>query len=358
MAMPGAYNLLNWTAPPGGYAVRATKAGGLAFWTDPDGALVTGGDPCLCATAEAMQDKWLFADAQGRPQKPQALANVQEIPSTDTVTTVRIVPEGDTYPPIDANTPPGTFACYRIGARCYRLLLVQNAMLADDGAGGEVFDFSRAKVEWMAPREESFDEVGDIVRPLRYPGGPDWLPSSLAALERDTEIAPSPGGISGTVAPAWNENPGGWTMKWAWDAVARKWYKVREENDSMFVRDYWTSHWEGRRRVADHHVLYWTTAEGVAPAERVMGELQRQSGLARRIFSSMPDIPHGTAIDLALVCKTYYWYKRLNDSRLVNRKDLRLIWGVMNGEKGYYNTKLCGFLAQIAPVPPKERSAA
>lgn len=354
------YNFLKWPAPAGGWAVRQLEGGPPEFWVDADGAFVGGDDPNFCLSVDGRQDKWLFADSQGNPQKPSALANVPEANAGDTATLVRIVPAGGYYPPIPAGTPDDTYTCYRIGLRCLRLMLVQNAALAADGT----CDLSAARIQWLAPRDT--DAVGsgyEVARPILYPAGDGELPSELASVDHQCEVAPSRGGVSGTVYPKIDDNGKlVWVTTEDQSGRVTHLYRDTEGNPSMYVRDYWKRVLENGDWMAERHELYWAGAASVDTAENVAAQLAAQSGLVGRVFGlDGDDIPAGTAFDMVLLCKTYYWYLRRNFARVIHHPhgdETRTTWTCCVADYGYFNTKLCGYLAQVVPVPPRERSVA
>ena len=349
------YNLLGWAAPAGGYAVREVEGDPLEFWQDADGALVTGGDPGFCRTVNA-PDAWLFADSGGNPDKPDALANVPVCPASDTQTPVRIVPDGGDAPRIPPQTPPGTFTVYRVGLRCHRLLQAKNVVLAEGEHGGLVCNFSNALLSWAAPREESAaGSLDPEERPVAYAPGNDWRPSELADFDVSCALAPVPGGMGGNVYPTFL--PDGKT-KWGGDG-----HRITAENQPMYVRDYWTSHWNGTELVKTRHELYWSPTTDAA--ESVRQQLETKEGLLERVFGLYDPPAEGTAFDLLLLCKTYWWYgkrnKTIHDGPTGTKPDGTpkgidiVVWEWFGS--GYFNTKLSGWLVQIAPVPPKRRSA-
>lgn len=349
------YNLLGWPDnTPGGYAVRQTENDPPEFWQDADGALVTGDDPGFCRTENA-PDAWLFLDPNGNPAKPAALANVPECSAGDTQTAVRIVPDDGDAPLIAASTPPGTFTVYRVGLRCHRLLLAKNVVFAEGEHGGLVCDFSNAVLSWAAPREETHDSISSEDRPVAYPDGNDWFPSELADFDVSCALAPVAGGMGGNVYPTFR--PDGKT-KWGGDG-----HRITAENQPMYVRDYWTSHWNGTELVKTRHELYWSPTTDAA--ESVRQQLETKEGLLERVFGLDDPPAEGTAFDLLLLCKTYWWHgkrnKTIHDGPTGTKPDGTpkgidiVVWKWFGS--GYFNTKLSGWLVQIAPVPPKRRSA-
>ncbi len=349
----GGCHLLNWPPPAAGFAVREVTGEPLAFWSDADGALVTGADEGFCRHIGSGGDAWLFADAQGNPEKPPALSNVPEADSSDTQTPVRIVPAGGNAPPITANTPPGTYTVYRIGLRCHRLLLARNVVLADALGGGLVCDFSDAVLDWMAPREEVHG-TWDVVRPVIYAEGNTWRPSELAGWDVSCTLAPTAGGIGGTVYPTFS--PTGKTQ-WDTDPVTGEPHRITTDNPPLYVRDYWTSEWVGNQLVRTRHELYWSpTADA---AESVRSQLEGQADLLARVFGLDSPPENGTAFDLILLCKTYWWYEKRNATMHKGSPNYGQDVGYWKWfDSGYFNTKLSGYLVQIAPVPPKGRSTA
>lgn len=345
----GGCNLLKWAAPADGFAVREVTGEPLAFWIDADGALVTGADEGFCRT-EAANDAWLFADAQGNPEKPSALATVPVADGSDIQTPVRIVPVGANAPPITQNTPAGTYTVYRIGLRCYRLLLARNVALAEGEHGGLVCDFSNAVLSWAVPREA----VGHIPldRPVVYDPGNALRSSELADFDVASALAPVPGGMGGGVYPKIVHGH----VEWATDAYGRVTHRITESNPPMYVRDYWTSEWVRDHLVMTRHELYWS--QNADAAESVRQELESQEGLLERVFALAPPPEEGTAFDLILLCKTYWWYEKRNATKTHGHgthQQAVAIWKWF--ESGYFNTKLSGYLVQVVPVPPKERSA-
>lgn len=352
------YNLLGWPDnTPGGYAVRQTENDPPEFWQDADGALVTGDDPGFCRTENA-PDAWLFLDPNGNPAKPAALANVPECSAGDTQTAVRIVPDGGDAPLIAASTPPGTFTVYRIGVKCYRLLLAKNVVLVEGTGGGLVCDLSNAVLDWNAPREThppgAYDpenpppsQLGED-RPVYYARGNDWRPSELADFDVQCALAPVPGGMGGNVYPTFLPDD---KTQWGGDG-----HRITTGNPPMYVRDYWTSHWDGDRLVKTRHELYWSpTADA---AESVRRQLETQEGLLERVFALDPPPVAGTAFDLLLLCKTYWWYAKRNAVKTYGPPSKQQEVGIWKWfASGYFNTKLSGWMVQIAPVPPKRRSA-
>ena len=350
----GGYNLLKWTAPADGYAVRSVEDEPLEFWQDADGAMVTGGDEGFCRTETAATDKWLFADAQGNPEKPTALANVPEADGTDLSTPVRIVPAGGDAPPLSPSTTPGTFTVYRIGARCYRLLLARNVVLAEAQGGGMVCDFSDAALEWLAPREETHSDYS-VDRPVTYAEGDPELPSELSSFDAECALAPTPSGIGGDIYPTFSQ--GGQTQ-WATDPnTGEITHRITTDNPSLYVRDYWTTYWSGNHWEREHHELYWATAADAA--ENVITALETEADTVARVFGLDSPPAEGTAFDMILLCKTYYWHQKVNATRHIGppSKGTDVTVWEFSG-RGYYNTKLSGYLTQIVPVPPAERSAA
>ena len=186
----GGFNFLKWTPPPGGWAVRKLETGAPELWMDSDGGLVDGDDPHFCLALHG-GDKWLFLP--GDAENPCAISGVPEAPPSDVSTATRIVPADDgTKPP--PNKPPsfkpptpapadGTFTCYRVGIRCQRLMLAQNAVLTPAGK----CDFSDASVRWLAPMgEDAADTSPANTRPVSYPDG---KPDRYAAASFPSAIA-------------------------------------------------------------------------------------------------------------------------------------------------------------------------
>lgn len=332
----GGYNLLHWAHPSGGLAVRKLEDGVPEFWADSDGAFVGGDDPNFCLSLHG-GDTWLFQ--AGDPANPCTISNVPEAPETDVSTTVRIVPAGDRPPRFKPPTPApasGAFTCYCVGIRCQRLMLVQNAVATSDGK----CDFSDASVRWLAPRGEDVPPDDANTRPISYPDGkPDRyvaasFPSELAAVDRRWECASNADGIG------------------------------EGEQTGMFAMHFWKWKGLGQNAVSKKY-LFWSPSSGAA--ENVLRQLETQSGLVERIFGPSGAIPAGTAFDMILLCKTFYWgekknisvaLKKRNGNPIVDKNGNPVYWTKWKPTKnrGYFNTKVSGYLVQIVPVPPTGRS--
>ena len=239
----------------------------------------------------------------------------------------------------DFLVPPGTKApdptsegqhCYRIAFRCLRLLLVQNAKWKDEGC----FDFGSASVRWLGHKRENAGQtalrIGEVdgrgaysngVRPLYYPPG-----IGTNCAQAATGLLPITD--TGDVLDADSCEDG-----------------VIAYRHTVFRR-------HGKTVVKKTVNRVWKALPGGGEeSEKVLHELESQEDIGRRHFDTdrtdplaLP-FPRGTAFDLVLACKTWYWYRKTGVA-----KGNRLVW--KHSGKGYFNTQVAGDVFQLVPARP------
>lgn len=368
-------------AAPRGVAVLSASAtwpvrwtaGGCAAWMGRDGAFVP--DVQLCQTITAGTWQWLFPVTDpsgalfGKPN--DQYTNLDELLANPSLHGGMLRVDGQLARiyagPSSAwcgYNPGGTFVClpgvhppnatsagqicYRLGVRCERLLLVQNAACAFNG-GDCVFDLSHARIRQSKP-EHGFEcgacetgrsclrnDFSNGERPLLFDEGPDWAPSTV------------PGQLPGDGHGLhyWPVTPTGGPIAAPGGGVAMT-GGVAMDGSSVgaFLRK---REWHGR---------FWSEPlEATIPAaEHVVDELENQVGIAQRLTGmdettdDMP-FPDGTALDMVLLCRTWYWFKK-RGVKLDGPGHTRNTYNWDHVSKGYFDTQVCGHFFQLAPAVP------
>ena len=271
-----------------------------------------------------------------------------------------MVPFGVRPPdPIDYGSPQ---ICYRPGLRCIRLLLVRNAQWG----ANQTFDFSAAALSWLGDWHLRHGHpampcppAGEG-RPLDY-AFPEWaVDLDETGDAPDCDFASLPGK---RIAAAQTHGTSHWGVRMenaGMTHVNDDEFEVSSTRVSVL-----RTHRQGGGydRTFSETRKYWTpTAAPSGASENVLAALTAQPGIARRLtgFESNPDpvalpFPQGTAFDMALGLRTWYWFRK-KAAEIPGSGGHRFRW--LHDGKGYLNTQVAGCFFQLAPAPPKPRRAA
>ena len=270
---------------------------------------------------------------------------------------------------------------YRLGVRCTRLLLVQNACFGADGA----IDFSRAEFGTVAHDGKPNGKLRGLnrlngKRPLFYERGA----GRGRGIEVDTDDEFHFPPVDNAADP-WTDDPGdyrspvfapftnalgiampfrgyslehGAILDWPdkWPAYTFPAGKLNASGDGKIKARYWNS---------AVGVLERTQDGSPADQERPLIALETNPELAKGMFGVVEDehtytpFAPGTAFDMVLAVRHIHWRKYVGHLEKYEGKHGEDCYkGKWTADShGYFNSRIAGWLYQLAPAKPAAKGA-